>query len=88
MDHERDRPYTLYKHFVRHLKTLGQMNHYGVWMSHDLMKINLMDCISIYNSLLKHKSEPFFKMNNHNEKWLAYNNVPKKILEENEMNNY
>lgn len=56
---------------ARNLKTLADVNRYGVCALHDL-KEKINGCISICNSLLKrNKDKPFFKTSD--EKWIVYN---------------
>jgi len=65
---------------IRHLKTLGYINHYDVWVPHNLTKKSLMDRISICDSLLKrNENDPFFKrIITDNKKWIVYINVERK----------
>jgi len=47
---------------IRHLKTLGYINRYDVWVPHNLTEKNLMDRISICDFLLKrNENDPFLK---------------------------
>lgn len=49
---------TIHEHFVN----LGYVNRFDVWVAHDLTEKNLMDRISICDSLYKlNKKTPFFK---------------------------
>ncbi|XP_012062149.1 PREDICTED: histone-lysine N-methyltransferase SETMAR-like, partial [Atta cephalotes] len=49
---------TIHEHFVK----LGYINHFDVWVPHDLTEKNLMDRISICDSLHKRNEEtPFLK---------------------------
>jgi len=61
---------------IRHLKTLE----YDVWMPHNLTEKNLMDRISICDSLLKrNENDPFLKrIISSEEKWIVYINVEQK----------
>jgi len=62
---------------IRHLKTLGYINRYDVWVSQFDGK-NLMDCIFICDSLLKrNENNPFLKRIT-GEKWIVYINVEQK----------
>lgn len=65
---------------VRHLKTLGYVNRYDVWVPHNLTEKNLIDRISICYSLLKrNRNNPFLKRTiTGDEKWIVYNNVERK----------
>jgi len=74
---------------IRHLKTLGYINRYDVWVPHNLTEKNLMDRISICDSLLKrNENNPFLKrIITGDEKWIVYINV-EKDLEENDMSHY
>ncbi|KAG5325309.1 SETMR methyltransferase, partial [Pseudoatta argentina] len=64
---------------VRHLETLGYVNRYDVWVPHDLTERNLMDRISVSDSLLKrNENDPFLERTIiGDEKWIVYNNVQK-----------
>ena len=45
-----------------HLHQLGYVNHFDAWVPHKLSEKNLLDCISICDSLLKHNENfPFLK---------------------------
>lgn len=72
--------YISHMNAVRHLEILGYVNRYDVWVPHNLMEKNLMDRISISNSLLKrNENDPFFKRTiTGDEKWIVYNNVERK----------
>ncbi len=49
---------TIHEHFVK----LGYINYFDVWVPHNLTEKNLMDRISICDSLYKHNDEtPFLK---------------------------
>lgn len=63
-----------------HLKKLGCVNRLDVWVPHDLSEKNLMDRISICDSLHKrNENDPFLKrMVTGDEKWIVYNNVVRK----------
>ena len=65
---------------VTRLKALGFVRRYDVWVPHDLTEKNLMDRISISDSLLRrNKNDPFFKrLITGDEKWVLYNNVQRK----------
>ncbi|KAG5348438.1 SETMR methyltransferase, partial [Acromyrmex charruanus] len=70
------------------LRKAGYIKMLNVWMSHDLTVKNLMDRISICESLLKrNKIEPFLeKLITGDEKWITYDNnaklglTPKKMM--------
>ena len=68
----------IHEHFVK----LGYINRFDVWILHDLTKKNLMDRISICDSLYKCNEEaPFLKqIVTGDEKWIIYNsfNVERK----------
>ncbi|XP_018058409.1 PREDICTED: histone-lysine N-methyltransferase SETMAR-like [Atta colombica] len=72
----------IHEHFVK----LGYINHFYVWIPHDLTEKNLMDRISICNSLYKHNEEtPFLKqiLGKRNELPLATPKAdlhPKKVM--------
>jgi len=65
---------------IRHLKTLGYINCYDVWMPHNLAEKNLMDRISNCDSLFKrNENDPFLKrIISGEEKWIVYINVERK----------
>ncbi|XP_017796120.1 PREDICTED: histone-lysine N-methyltransferase SETMAR-like [Habropoda laboriosa] len=67
---------TIHKHFVK----LGYVNRFDVWVPHDLTEKNLMDRISICDSVYKRNEEtPFLKqLVTGDEKWIIYNNVQRK----------
>ncbi|KOX74646.1 Histone-lysine N-methyltransferase SETMAR [Melipona quadrifasciata] len=67
---------TIHEHFVK----LGYINRFDIWVPHDLTEKNLMDCISICDSLYKRNEEtPFLKqVVTEDEKWIIYNNVKRK----------
>ena len=67
---------TIHEHFVK----LGYINRFDVWVLHDLTEKNLMDRISICDSLYKRNEEtPFLKqIVMGDEKWIIYNNVERK----------
>ncbi|XP_012061365.1 PREDICTED: histone-lysine N-methyltransferase SETMAR-like [Atta cephalotes] len=67
---------TIHEHFVK----LGYINRFDVWVPHDLTEKNLMDRISICDSLYKCNGEtPFLKqVVTRDEKWIIYNNVERK----------
>ncbi|XP_012060168.1 PREDICTED: histone-lysine N-methyltransferase SETMAR-like [Atta cephalotes] len=67
---------TIHKHFVK----LGYINRFDVLVPHDLTEKNLMDRISICDSLYKRNEKtPFLKqVVTGNEKWIIYNNVERK----------
>ena len=60
-----------------YLPHLGYVNCFDVWVPHKLSEINLLDCISACDSLLKHNENvPFLKqIVTGNEKWILYNNM-------------
>jgi len=59
---------------------LGYINRFDVWVPHDLMEKNLMDRISICDSLYKRNKEtPFLKqVVTGDKKWIIYNNIERK----------
>ena len=65
-----------------HLHQLGYVHRFDVWVPHKLAKKNLLDCISLYDFLLKHnKNVPFLKqIVTGDETWILYNNVEWKRL--------
>ncbi|CAK9798994.1 Histone-lysine N-methyltransferase SETMAR [Anthophora plagiata] len=65
---------------VTRLKALGFVSRYDVWVPHDLTEKNLMDRISISDSLLRrNENDPFLKrLITGDEKWILYNNVQRK----------
>jgi len=67
---------TIHEHFVK----LGYINRFDVWVPHDLTEKNVMDLISICNSLYKRNEEtPFLKqVVTGDEKQIIYNNVERK----------
>jgi len=78
---------TIHEHFVK----LGYINHFDVWVPYDLTEKNLMDRISICDSLYKHNEETLFlkQVVTGDEKWIIYNNVDtlsEKDFEESRMN--
>jgi len=48
---------TIHEHFV---KVLGYINRFDVWIPHDLTEKNLMDRISICDSVYKRNEETLF----------------------------
>lgn len=64
-----------HRSIVRHLKTLWHVNCYDVCVPCDLTETNVMACIFICNSLLKHKRKPLKRMTTSKEKWIIYNNA-------------
>jgi len=70
---------TIYEYFVK----LGYINRFDVWGTHtsnDLTEKNLMDRISICDSLYKRNEETSFlkQVVMGDEKWIIYNNVERK----------
>jgi len=68
---------TIHEHFVK----LGYINHFDVWVPHgDLTEKNLMDRVSICDSLYKRNEETSFlkQVVTGDEKWIIYNNVEQK----------
>ena len=68
-----------------HLHKTGYQKKLDTWVPHELTVKNLMDRVSICESLLKRNEiEPFFKrMITGGEKWITYdNNVRKKMVVE------
>ena len=60
-----------------HLHQLGYVNHFDVWVPHNLNEKTLLDHISACDSLLKrNENVPFLKrIVMGDEKWMLYNNV-------------
>lgn len=69
-----------HKTVLRHLHKAGYTKKLDVWVPHDLTLKNLMDRISICESLLKrNKIEPFLKrLITGDEKWITYDNNVRK----------
>lgn len=65
---------------LNHLHKAGYSKKLDVWVPHELTKKNLIDRISISESLLKrNEMEPFLKrMVTGDEKWITYDNVVRK----------
>ena len=65
-----------------HLRQLGYVNCFDVWVLHKLSKENLLDNISARDSLLKcNENIPFLKqIVKGDEKWVLYSNVEWKRL--------
>ncbi|CAD6994021.1 unnamed protein product [Ceratitis capitata] len=63
-----------------HLKKAGYTKKFDVWVPHELTKKDLLDRISICESLLnRNKIDPFLKrMVIADEKWITYSNVKRK----------
>ncbi|PIO71063.1 hypothetical protein TELCIR_07048 [Teladorsagia circumcincta] len=63
-----------------HLMELGFVERLDVWVPHKLSERNLMDPVSVCDSLLKrNENEPFPKrMVTGDEKWIVYNDVERK----------
>ena len=63
-----------------HLHQLGYVNCFDVCFPHNLSEMNLLDHISLCDSLLKHNENvPFLKqIVMGDEKWILYNNVEQK----------
>ncbi|XP_026826501.1 histone-lysine N-methyltransferase SETMAR-like [Ooceraea biroi] len=68
------------KTVVNRLHTLGYVSRYDIWVPHNLTEKNLMDRISICDSLLKrNENNPFLKqIVTGDEKWIVYKNVERK----------
>lgn len=68
------------KTVVNHLQALGYRSRYDIWVPHNLSEKNLMDRVSICDSLLKrNENVPFLKhMITGDEKWIFYHNVERK----------
>ena len=64
----------------RHLKKLGYINRYDVWIPHNLNEKQLMIRVSICSSLLiRNKNDPFLKRTiTGDEKWVVFNNPKRK----------
>ena len=60
-----------------HLHQLGYVNRFDIWVPHKLREKNLLDCISICDSLLKcSENVPFLKqIVTGYEKWTLYSNM-------------
>lgn len=65
---------------LKYLHQLNYVNHYDVWVPHDLRKKNLMDRITVSDSLLKRNDDDSFfnRMVTGNEKLIIDNNVKRK----------
>ena len=63
-----------------HLHQLGYVNHFDVWVPHNLSERNYLDCISACNSLLKRdENVPFLKqIVTGDAKWILCTNVEQK----------
>lgn len=63
-----------------HLSKVGMVKKLDVWVPHELTEKNLMDRISICDSLYKrNENDPFLKrIVTGDEKWIVYNNVERK----------
>ena len=61
----------------KHLHQLGYVHHFDVWVPQKLSEKNFLDCISAYNSLLKHNENVLFwkQIVMGDEKRILYNNV-------------
>ncbi|XP_026830642.1 histone-lysine N-methyltransferase SETMAR-like [Ooceraea biroi] len=68
------------KTVVNRSDTLGYVSRFDVWVPHNLTENNLMDRISICDSLLKrNENNPFLKrIVTGDEKWIVYKNVERK----------
>ena len=64
----------------RHLKQLGYVNQFDIWVPHKLNEIQLTKRISICDSLLKrNETDQFLKrIITGDEKWVAYDNAVRK----------
>ena len=60
-----------------HLHQLGYVHHFDVWVPHKLSEKNLLDHISLWDSLLKHNENILFlkQIVAGYEKWILYVNV-------------
>ncbi|XP_018055291.1 PREDICTED: histone-lysine N-methyltransferase SETMAR-like [Atta colombica] len=67
---------TIHEHFMK----LGYINRFDVWVPQDLTEKNLMDRISICDSLYKRNEKTSFlkQVVMRDEKWIIYNNVERK----------
>lgn len=65
---------------IEHLHKLEYVNRLDVWVPHDLSEKNLIDRISICDSLIKcNENDLFFKrIVTGDEKWVIYNNMVRK----------
>lgn len=63
-----------------YLHQLGYVSRFDVWLPHELSEKNLLDRISVCDSLLKrNKNLPFLKqIVTGDEKWILYNNLERK----------
>ena len=63
-----------------HLHQLGYVNRFDVWFPYKLSEKNLLDRISVYESLLKHNENVMFlkQIVTGDEKQILYNNVEQK----------
>lgn len=63
-----------------HMKKIGMINRYDVWVPHNLTEKNLKDRVSACTSLIvRNKTEPFLsRLVTGDEKWIMYNNVKRK----------
>ena len=64
----------------KHLRQLGYVSHFDVWVPHKLSEENFLDHISTCDFLLKHNENvPFLKqMVAGDEKWILYNIVERR----------
>ena len=65
---------------LNHLHNLGFKKKLDVWVPHELTQKNMMDRISICESLLnRNKIDPFLKrIVTGDEKWVTYDNIERK----------
>ena len=63
-----------------HLKSLGFVKKFDVWVPHKLKEIHLTNRMSVCDQLIKRKENDLFLkyMITGNEKWIVYNNVSRK----------
>ena len=76
--------------FENHLYQLGYVNHFDVWVSHNLFEKYFLDHISTCDSLLKCNENLLFlkQIMMGNEKWILYNNVDGRDCGASEMNHH
>ncbi|GFT87857.1 histone-lysine N-methyltransferase SETMAR [Trichonephila clavipes] len=69
-----------HKAVLNHLRKVGFKKKLDVWVPHPLTPKNMMDLVSIYETLIKRKEiDPFIKwMVTGEEKWVTYDNIVRK----------
>lgn len=68
------------KYLIWALKIAGNVHRYDGWLPHDLTKRNLIDYISICDSLLKNSKNNLFWKKKDNEKWIVYHNIERMMI--------